>query len=130
MPGRGCFERLANGIARRIGDMHDAAVGGPTLPCKVQGAIFTRKRHAQLDEPGNRPWSLADDMFDDTAVVEAGTGDHRIVDVGFEAVALLQHGWDTPLRPRGRAVPDPALGNDRDLAGPGEVECGRQPRGA
>ena len=68
-----------------------------------------------------------DDMLDDLAVVEPGTGDHRVVDVRFEAVAFLEHRGDPALRPAGRAFTERALGDHRDLAVLGEVERGGQP---
>ena len=63
-------------------------------------------------------------------VVEPGAGDHRVVDVRFEAVAFLEHRGDSALRAGARAVAERALGDHRDLVGLGEVERRGQPRRA
>ena len=82
-------------------------------PSSISRAIAARRR--------------ADDMLDHRAVVEARAGDHRVVDMGVEAVAFLEHRGDPALRPVGRALAERALGDHRDLARLGEVERRGQP---
>src|SRR5437899_476545 len=68
-----------------------------------------------------------DHMLYDPLVVESGSGNHRVVDVGFEAVAFLEHCGDSALRAPGRAFAERALGDHRYLMSLSEVECGSQP---
>ena len=85
------------------------------------------ERHAELCEPADRGRGALDDELDDAAIVEAGAGDHRVLDMRLEAVARLQHRGDAALRPAGRAL---ALQQHRDLEPLGEVERRGQPGGA
>ena len=121
------FERLADRPAGRVGDVDDAAVAVAALAGQVQRAIFGCERHAQVDQMLDRARRGLDDMLDDLAVVEARAGDHRVVDVGFEAVAFLEHRGDPALRASAGAVAERALGDHRDLVGLGKVECRGQP---
>ena len=124
------FERLLDGPAGRIGDVDDAAVAVAALAGQVQRPVFGCERHAERDQTLDRARRGFDDMLDDLAVVQARAGDHGVVDMGFEAVAFLEHGGDPALRPRARAVAQCALGDHRDLVGLGKVERRGQPRRA
>ena len=73
------------------------------------------ERHAELGQPLDRRRRVLDDELDRRAVVEAGAGDHRVLDMAFERVARLEHRGDPALRPGGRAVGEAALGEHRDL---------------
>ena len=128
--GRRGFQRLLIGPAGRVGDMDDAAVAVPALAGQVQRAVLAGERHAELDQMLDRARRRFDDMLDDLAVVEARAGDHRVVDMRFEAVAFLEHRGDPALRPARRAFAERALGDHRDLVRLGEVERRRQPRRA
>ena len=67
--------------------------------------------------------SALDDELDGGAVVEARPGDHRILDMGLEAVARLQHRRDPALRPACRPL---AFEQHRHLEALGEIERRRQ----
>ena len=80
-------------------------------------------------------WAIAagrarDDMLDHFAAVEPGAGDHRVADMGFEAVAFLEHRGDPALRPAGRAFAERALGDHPDLQSGREGQRRGQPRRA
>ena len=127
--GRG-LERLLDRVAGGVGDMDDAAVAVPALAGQVERAILARERHARARSDADRARRRLDHMLDDLEVVEAGAGDHRVFDVRFEAVAFLKHRRDPALGAGARAVAKRALGDDRDLAGLGEVERRGQSRRA
>jgi hypothetical protein len=126
--GCGGFQRLLHRTARRVGDMDDPAVAVPALAGQMERLALGRERDAELHQPRDRSRRLADDIFDDPAVVEPGAGDHRVVDVRLERVAFFQHGGDSALRPVGRAFADRALGDHSDLPLPGEVQRRGEPR--
>ena len=122
------FERLADRPAGRVGDMDDPAVAVAALAGQVKRAILARERHAELDQIArSRAGACSTTCSTTRAVVEPRAGDHRVVDMRFEAVAFLQHRGDPALRPRARAVAKRALGDDRDLVRLGEVERRGQP---
>ena len=121
------FQRLLDRPAGGVGDMDDAAVAVPALAGQVQRAVLAGERHAELDQARDRARRRFDDMLDHRAVVEPGAGDHRVVDVRFEAVAFLEHRGDPALRPARRAFAERALGDHRDLVRLGKVERRRQP---
>ena len=73
---------------------------------------------------------MADDELDDRAVVEAGAGDHRVLDMIVERVAGFEDGGDPALRPGGRSLVERALGEHGDPEAVGEVERGGEPGGA
>ena len=54
------------------------------------------------------------DAFDDRAIVEPRARDHRVADMVFEAVAILEHRGDPALRPAGGAFAEAALGDHPD----------------
>ena len=110
--------------------MDDAAMAVPALARQVERIAFAGERHAELDQVLDRARRGFDDMLDDLHVVEPRAGDHRVVDVGFEAVAFLEHRGDPALRPARRAFAKRALGDHRDLVRLGEIERGGQPRRA
>jgi hypothetical protein len=116
------FERLADRITGRVGDMDDAPVTVPAFAGQMQRAILAGERHAETDQMLDRPGRGLDDMLDHADVVQPRAGDHRVVDVGFEAVALLEHGSDPALRARRSAVSQRAFGDHCDLVRLGEVE--------
>ena len=118
----GIFERLLDRPAGGVGDMDDAAVAVPTLARQMPapfygfGAIVIEvERHAQFGQPRDCGRRAADDMLDDRTVIEARAGDHRVADMGFEAVAFLEYGGDPALRPSSRAFAQPPLGDHPDL---------------
>src|SRR5690242_14067793 len=98
MLGGRALERLTNGPSGGVGDMDDAPMAVAAFASQVQRTILGREGHAQLDQMLDGARRGLDDMLDDAAVVEAGAGDHRVVDVRFEAVAFLEHRGDTALR--------------------------------
>src|ERR671913_1851451 len=123
----GRLERLLHGRPGRVGDMDDPAEAVPAFARQVQCAAFIGEGDAQFDEPSNRPGRGCDDMLNHLPIVESGAGDHRVIDVRFEAVAFLEHRGDPALRPAGGAFSQRALGDHRDLAVLGEVQRSRQP---
>src|SRR5437868_6851802 len=129
LPGGG-FERLLHGIAGGVRDMDDAAITVPAFAGQVERIALLREGHAELDQMLDRARRRFDDMLDDADIVQPGAGDHRVVDVGIEAVAFLEHRGDPALRPAGRAFAEGALGDDRHLAGLGKVERRGQSRRA
>ena len=87
-----------------------------------------RERHAELDQPLRSRAARASTTCSTTSrSLRPGAGDHRVVDMRFEAVAFLQHRGDAALRPAGRAVAERALGDHRDLVRLGQVERRGQP---
>src|SRR5689334_11429449 len=84
---RGCFERLANRPAGRVGDVDDAPVAVPAFPRQMKRTIFGCEWDSKIDQSSDCRGGMLDDMFDHLAVVEPGAGDHRIIDVRLEAVA-------------------------------------------
>ena len=124
---RGRLERLADRIAGRIGDMHDPAVAVAAFAGQMERAILAGEGNAEVDQMLDRAGCLLDHMLDDLEVVEARAGDHRVLDMRFEAVAFLEHRGDSALGAGAGAVAERALGDDRDLMGLGEVERSGQP---
>ena len=111
--GRG-FQRLANRPAGGVGDVDDAAVAVAAFAGQVESAILAGERNAEVDQPGDGGGRMLHHMLDDLAVVEPRPGDHRIVDVRFEAVAFLEYGGDPTLGPGAGAVAERSLGDHRD----------------
>jgi hypothetical protein len=122
----GRLERLLHSRPRRVGDMDDPAETVPPFTRQVQCAAFIGERDAQFDKPLDGLGCGLDDMLNHLPVVQSGAGDHRVVDVRFEAVAFLEHRGDPALRPAGGALSQRALGDHRDLAVLGEVQRSRQ----
>src|SRR5689334_10954013 len=69
-------------------------------------------------------------VLDDLDVVEPGPGNHRVLDVRFEAVAFFEYRGDAALRPARSSLAERALGDHGDPMSFGEVECRRQSRRA
>ncbi len=126
----GALQRLLHRPAGRVGDMDDAAMAVPALAGEVERIPFGRERHAEPGQPLDRGGRALDDAFDDVAVVEAGAGDHRILDMMLERVAGFEHRGDPALRPGGRPLVERALGEDGDAEPLGEIERRGQPRRA
>ena len=129
MRGRRFLQRLLHRPAGGVVDMDDAAVAVPALAGEVPAilALSGVERHAELGQPRDRSGCVANDELDGGAVVEAGAGHHRVLDVALERVAGLQHRRDTALRPPGRAL---ALGKHRHLEAVGEIQRRSEARGA
>ena len=123
-------QRLLHRPAGGIGDVDDAAVRMAALARQVQRVAFGRERDAELLEAGDGGGRALHHHFDDATVVEAGAGDHRVVDMAGKGVARLQHGRDAALRPGGRALVQRALGEHRHAEALGEIERRRQSRRA
>ena len=124
---RGRLQCLLNCRPGRIGDVNDPPVAMPSLARQMQCAAFIGEGNAEIDQPLDGLGRGLDDMLDHLPVVEPGAGDHRVVDMRFEAVPFLEHGGDATLRPARRALAQRALGDHRDLAVLGEVERSGQP---
>ena len=124
---RGRFERLLDCKSGRVGDMDDAPIAVAALARQVQRVALDGEGHAEFDQMSDRARRGLDNMFDDAPVVEPRAGDHRVVDVRFEAVAFVEHRRDAALRAPRRAFAERALGDHRDLVGLGQIERRRQP---
>ena len=123
---RRLLQRLLDGPAGGVVDMDDPAVAVPALAGQVPAlaVAVAGEGHAQLRQPRDRRRRVLDHELDRGAVVEAGAGDHRVLDMRLERVAGLEHRRDPALRPAGRAL---ALGQHRHLEALREVERRRQP---
>jgi hypothetical protein len=84
--------------------------------------VIEVERDAKLGEPGDCGGRSGDDMLDHFEIVEPGPGNHRVANVGVEAVALFEDGGDPALRPFGRAASQWAFGEDGNLAMLGKVK--------
>ena len=128
MAARRGLERLLHRPAGRIVDMDDPAVAVPALAGQVPAlGLAGVERHAERRQPLDRGRRVVDDELDGRAVVEAGAGDHRVLDMALEGVARLQHRGDPALRPGGRALGKPPLASTATLKRGGQVERRRQP---
>ena len=116
--------------ARRIVDMHDAAVRMAALARQVQRLGFLVERHAHFDQPLDRVGRIFNDELDRLAPVEPRARDHRIVDMIFERVARVEYRRDPALRPGGRSAGQLALRENENAAMLRKRDRRRQPRRA
>src|SRR5690242_536325 len=100
------------------------------FPSEVQRSVLARERNTEIDEMLDRSGRSLDHMLDHADVIQSGAGDYRIVHMGFEAVAFLEHRGDSALSTGARGIAERALGDDGDLVRLGQVESGRQSRRA
>jgi hypothetical protein len=104
--------------------MDDTAAAVPAFAGQVPPLGVAGEGHAERREPLDRRRRVLDDELDRGAVVEAGPGDHRVLDMRLERIAGLEHRGDAALSPAGRAL---ALGQNRHLEALREVQRRRQP---
>ncbi|PAV70983.1 hypothetical protein WR25_05947 [Diploscapter pachys] len=126
----GALQRLLHRPAGRVGDMDDAAMRMAAFAGEVERVSFGGEGDAELCQALDRGRGVLDDEFDDIAVVEAGAGDHRILDMVVERVTGFEHRGDPALRPGGRSFVERALGEDGDLEPVREIERRGEPGGA
>jgi hypothetical protein len=98
--GRG-DQRLLHGPAGCIVDVDDAAMRMAAFTRQVQGASLGIEGHADLFEPADCLGGVFDHELDRFTPVKARAGHHRIAHVIIEGVALIEHGGDPALSPRG-----------------------------
>ena len=110
--------------------MDDPPVAMATFARQMERAILACERHAEIDQPCDCVRRMFDDMLDDFAIIQARSGDHRIVDVRVEAITFLEHRGDSALSASARAVAERALCDHRDLALFGEIEGSGETRRA
>jgi hypothetical protein len=101
-----------HGIAGGVVDVDDPAMGMPAFASEMKRASLFVEGHAEIDQTPDRFGRMLDHEFDRLAPIEPGPGDHGIADVILEGVALVEHGGNPALRPRGRTAVKRALGQN------------------
>ena len=125
--GRGrLLQRLLHRPAGGVVDMDDAAVAVPALAGQVPAVavVVGVEGHAELGQPLDRRRRVLDDELDRGAVVEAGAGDHRVLDMA----SNVSPGSSTAaIPPCAQPVAPSPLASTATLKRCGEVERRRQP---
>ena len=80
------------------------------------------KGHALLDQPLNGAAAMAHGVAHRRFIAQATTGDEGVLHVRINAVALIQHGCHTALRPKGRATGELAFAQHGDTYVSGQVK--------
>jgi len=79
--------------------MHDAPRTVPALAREVQGAVFPRKWHTQLLQPGNGIGRVLHHEAGGGQIAQAGACDQGVVHMRAKAVPVGQHGGNAALGP-------------------------------
>ena len=122
----GILQRLLHRPAGRVIDMDDPPVAVAAFAGEMQDFGFLVEGHAHVLQPRNRRRCILDHEFHGFAPVEAGTRNHRVVDMIGKCIARVEHGRNPALRPCRRATRQFTLGENQHLVGTGEGDRGAQ----
>jgi hypothetical protein len=116
MPAHMVAERGLHRGAGGVGGVDDAPMRVAALACQVVAELGVRlagEGHAAVDQPLDRTLAVLDHEAGRGRVAQAGAGDEGVLDVGFDAVGVVEHRGDAALRPVACAVGQFALGHER-----------------
>ena len=116
-----------HGLAGMVGHMGNAPGAMAAFACQVQAALgFGIEVDTMLLQPSDGLGALSEDAAHSGFIAEAGTGDQRVLHMGFEFVILVQHGGDAALCPGAGAFMQRAFAEDGDAQMLGQAEGNRQ----
>ena len=79
--------------------MNNPPVTMSAFPREVEDFRFLVERDAHIFQPFDRGRCIFNHKFNRLAAIQAGTGDHRVVDMIFKRVASVEHRSNSALRP-------------------------------
>ena len=133
VPAHMVAERGLHRGAGCVGRMDDASMRVAAFAGEVVaelGVGFAGEGHAAVDQPLDRALAVLDHEACRLRVAKACTGDEGVLDVGFDAVRIVEHRGDAALRPVARAVCEFALGHERHTQAVRQAEGHRLAGGA